>query len=49
MPGRDAHASEGKEGLSDEVPHDPEVVDNITKQAEEIPKKAKELQDHRTK
>ena len=47
MPDRDARSSEGKEGLSDEVPHDPDVVDNITRKAEEIPKKAKEAQDHR--
>lgn len=49
MPKRNAHASEAKEGLSDEVPPDPDTVDNVTRQAEEIPKRAKALQDHRSK
>lgn len=46
MPERNGRASEAKEGLSDEVPHDPDIDDNITKRAEAIPRKAKELQDH---
>lgn len=49
MPKRDAHASEAKEGLSDEAPPDPDTVGNITRQAEAIPKRAKEMQDHRPK